>query len=88
LNQVEFVISVIKIIACIGFMFLGVIINCGGVPTDHRGYIGARYWYFILEVATGEADGLKQAFTLRSVPQWLPWLLRRLRHRGVCLHWY
>jgi hypothetical protein len=34
-----------KIIACIGFMILGIIINCGGVPTDHRGYIGARYWY-------------------------------------------
>lgn len=26
-------------------MILGVIINCGGVPTDDRGYIGARYWY-------------------------------------------
>jgi amino acid transporter len=44
-GEVEFVISVIKILACIGFMFLGVIIDCGGVPTDHRGYIGARYWH-------------------------------------------
>ena len=35
-----------KIIACIGFMILGIIIDCGGVPTDDRGYIGARYWYF------------------------------------------
>lgn len=26
-------------------MILGIIINCGGVPTDHRGYIGARYWH-------------------------------------------
>ena len=34
-----------KITACIGFMILGIIIDCGGVPTDHRGYIGARYWY-------------------------------------------
>ncbi|KAK5123224.1 hypothetical protein LTR85_003423 [Meristemomyces frigidus] len=42
---VEFVLSVMKIIACIGFMILGIIINCGGVPTDTRGYIGARYWY-------------------------------------------
>jgi len=26
-------------------MILGIIIDCGGVPTDHRGYIGARYWH-------------------------------------------
>jgi amino acid permease len=34
-----------KIIACIGFMILGIIIDCGGVPTDNRGHIGAKYWY-------------------------------------------
>jgi len=34
-----------KIIACIGFMILGIIIDCGGVPTDNRGYIGAKYWH-------------------------------------------
>jgi amino acid transporter len=44
-GEVEFVLSIIKIIACIGFMILGIIIDCGGVPTDHRGYIGARYWH-------------------------------------------
>jgi len=44
-GEVEFVLSAMKIIACIGFMILGIIINCGGVPTDHRGYIGARYWH-------------------------------------------
>lgn len=43
-GEVEFVISLIKIIACIGFMILSIIINVGGVPTDHRGYIGGRYW--------------------------------------------
>jgi amino acid transporter len=26
-------------------MVLGIIINCGGVPTDDRGYIGAEYWH-------------------------------------------
>jgi amino acid permease len=26
-------------------MILGIIINCGGVPTDNRGYIGTTYWY-------------------------------------------
>lgn len=35
----------IKIVACIGFIILGIIIDCGGVPTDHRGYIGAHYWH-------------------------------------------
>ncbi|KAL8735144.1 MAG: hypothetical protein Q9166_001020 [cf. Caloplaca sp. 2 TL-2023] len=34
-----------KIIAIIGFIFLGVIIDCGGVPSDNRGYIGAHYWH-------------------------------------------
>jgi amino acid transporter len=44
-GEVEFALSVMKITACIGFMILGIIIDCGGVPTDHRGYIGARYWH-------------------------------------------
>lgn len=44
-GEVEFVLSIIKIIACTGFIILGIIINCGGVPTDDRGYIGAKYWY-------------------------------------------
>jgi yeast amino acid transporter len=30
----------IKVIACVGFIILGIIINVGGVPTDTRGYIG------------------------------------------------
>ena len=36
-----------KVTACVGFMILGIIIDCGGVPTDNRGYIGAKYWYEI-----------------------------------------
>jgi amino acid transporter len=44
-GEVEFVISMIKIIACTGFLILGIIIDCGGVPGDTRGYIGARYWH-------------------------------------------
>jgi amino acid transporter len=43
-EQVEFGLSILKIIACTGFMILGIIIDCGGVPTDPRGYIGTRYW--------------------------------------------
>lgn len=33
-----------KVLACMGFIILGIIINVGGVPTDDRGYIGGRYW--------------------------------------------
>jgi amino acid transporter len=36
-----------KILACIGFMILGIIIDVGGVPTDDRGYIGGRYWFVL-----------------------------------------
>ncbi|KAM3421764.1 putative amino-acid permease P7G5.06 [Cercospora zeina] len=43
-GEVEFVLSIIKILACTGFIILGIIINCGGVPSDPRGYIGGRYW--------------------------------------------
>jgi amino acid transporter len=44
-GEVEFVLSIIKITACLGFIIFGIIVNCGGVPTDDRGYIGARYWH-------------------------------------------
>ncbi|TVY81031.1 putative amino-acid permease P7G5.06 [Lachnellula suecica] len=44
-GEVEFVLGTIKVIAIIGFIILGVIIDCGGVPTDTRGYIGAKYWH-------------------------------------------
>lgn len=42
-GEVEFVLSMIKILACTGFIILGIIINCGGV--GDQGYIGAKYWH-------------------------------------------
>ncbi|KAF7527699.1 hypothetical protein G7054_g10388 [Neopestalotiopsis clavispora] len=42
-GEVEFILSIIKICACIGFILFGIIYNCGGV--GDQGYIGARYWY-------------------------------------------
>lgn len=33
----------IKVTALIGFIILGIVINCGGAPEG--GYIGARYWH-------------------------------------------
>lgn len=35
----------IKVVAVIGFIILGIVIDCGGVPSDNRGYIGAQYWH-------------------------------------------
>ncbi|KAI1417730.1 amino acid permease/ SLC12A domain-containing protein [Hypoxylon sp. FL1857] len=42
-GEVEFVLSMIKIAACTGFIILGIIIDCGGVGNGE--YIGAKYWY-------------------------------------------
>ncbi|KIX00325.1 uncharacterized protein Z518_10464 [Rhinocladiella mackenziei CBS 650.93] len=43
-GEVEFVLGIIKIVAVLGFIIFGIIVDCGGVPTDDRGYIGFRYW--------------------------------------------
>ena len=43
-GEVEFVLSIMKILACIGFIILGIIIDTGGVPGGPS-YIGAKYWY-------------------------------------------
>ena len=42
-GEAEFVFSIIKIVAVIGFILLGIIINCGGGPDHH--YYGMHYWY-------------------------------------------
>ncbi|SCU92296.1 LADA_0F15676g1_1 [Lachancea dasiensis] len=43
-GEAEFIFSLIKVLAVIGFIFLGIILTCGGGPNS-AGYIGARYWY-------------------------------------------
>lgn len=55
-----------KIIACIGFMILGVIIDCGGVPTDNRGYIGAAYWHDPYSAFIGGFHGFCTVFVTAS----------------------
>ncbi|KAF4625775.1 hypothetical protein G7Y89_g12389 [Cudoniella acicularis] len=42
-GEAEFVFAIIKIVAIIGFILLGIILNCGGGPNGE--YIGGRYWY-------------------------------------------
>ena len=42
---VEFVLGLIKVVAVMGFIIFGVVVDCGGVSSDPRGYIGAHYWH-------------------------------------------
>ncbi|KAI1330518.1 amino-acid permease inda1 [Xylariaceae sp. FL0255] len=42
-GEVEFILSIIKILACCGFIIFGIIVNVGGV--GDKGYLGAKYWY-------------------------------------------
>ncbi|KAJ5771099.1 uncharacterized protein N7511_003150 [Penicillium nucicola] len=41
-GEVEFVLGMIKVTAVIGFIILGIVIDCGGAPKG--GYIGTKYW--------------------------------------------
>ncbi|CZT47915.1 probable amino acid transport protein GAP1 [Rhynchosporium secalis] len=41
-GEAEFIFSLVKIVAVIGFILLGIILNCGGGPDS--GYIGGRFW--------------------------------------------
>ncbi|EAW11843.1 amino acid permease GAP1 [Aspergillus clavatus NRRL 1] len=42
-GEAEFVFSIIKVVAVIGFIILGIVLNCGGGPKG--GYIGGKYWH-------------------------------------------
>lgn len=41
-GEAEFAFSLVKVIAVIGFIILGIVLTCGGGP--HGGYIGGKYW--------------------------------------------
>ncbi|SCU79152.1 LAMI_0A07558g1_1 [Lachancea mirantina] len=42
-GETEFVLSMVKILAILGFTILGIVLACGGTP--HGGYIGGKYWH-------------------------------------------
>jgi amino acid transporter len=42
-GEAEFVFSIIKVIAVVGFIILSIIIDCGGAPQG--GYLGAHSWH-------------------------------------------
>ncbi|KKA28703.1 hypothetical protein TD95_003800 [Thielaviopsis punctulata] len=41
-GEAEFTFAIIKVVAVIGFILLGIVLNCGGYPGT--GYIGGKYW--------------------------------------------
>lgn len=41
-GEAEFVFSIIKVTAVVGFIILGIIIDTGGVPG--QGYMGTAFW--------------------------------------------
>jgi amino acid transporter len=41
--EAEFFFSIVKVIAIIGYIILGVILNCGGGVDE--GYVGGKYWH-------------------------------------------
>jgi len=42
-GEAEFVFAIIKVTAIVGFIILGIILNCGGGPNG--GYVGGKYWH-------------------------------------------
>ncbi|CCH59592.1 hypothetical protein TBLA_0B07760 [Henningerozyma blattae CBS 6284] len=42
-GETEFVLSLVKILAIIGFFILGIVLDCGGGPSHE--YIGGKYWH-------------------------------------------
>ncbi|KAF5556920.1 amino acid transporter AAT family [Fusarium mexicanum] len=41
-GEAEFIFSIIKVVAVVGFILLGIVIHIGGPPNS--GYIGGQYW--------------------------------------------
>mgnify|MGYP004705302043 FL=1 len=42
-GEAEFLFSFLKVLAILGYIILGIVINCGGGPKG--GYIGGQYWH-------------------------------------------
>ncbi|KAK4179268.1 amino acid permease/ SLC12A domain-containing protein [Triangularia setosa] len=62
-GEVECVLSIIKVIACSGFIILGIVINCGAV--GDQGYLGGRYWSDP-GAFRGGFDGFASVFVIAS----------------------
>ena len=53
--EAEFIFSFIKVITVIGFIILGIVLNCGGGPEG--GYIGGKYWHAPYGAFVGSTPG-------------------------------
>ncbi|CCK69325.1 amino acid permease GAP1 KNAG_0C02140 [Huiozyma naganishii CBS 8797] len=56
-GEAEFIFSIIKVITVVGFIILGIILNCGGGPV--KGYIGGRYWHHPYGAFVGDSAGAR-----------------------------
>lgn len=63
-GETEFILSMVKILAIIGFGILGIVLTCGGGP--HGGYIGGKYWHhpgaFVGHTSASKFKGLCSVF--------------------------
>ncbi|CCK71146.1 histidine permease KNAG_0G00900 [Huiozyma naganishii CBS 8797] len=63
-GETEFILSMIKILAIVGFTILGIVLSCGGGPKG--GYIGGKYWHdpgaFVGETSGTKFKGLCSVF--------------------------
>ncbi|BAO42365.1 histidine permease [Kluyveromyces marxianus] len=63
-GETEFVLSMVKILAIIGFTILGIVLICGGGPNNH--FIGGKYWHdpgaFVGETSSQQFKGLSAVF--------------------------
>lgn len=55
--EAEFIFSIIKVITVIGFIILGIVLNCGGGPVG--GYIGGKYWHAPYGAFVGSTAGAR-----------------------------
>ncbi|KAJ5085190.1 amino acid permease [Penicillium argentinense] len=59
-GEVEYWLSLLKIITIIVFIILGIVVNCGG--NKNLGYIGGKYWHIGEAPFVGGAGGFASVF--------------------------
>ena len=77
-GEMEYFLSIIKVLAVVGFIILGICITCG---VGDQGYIGGKYWHnpgaFNHGLKGVTSVFISAAFSL-VVLNWLHWLLVKL----------
>jgi amino acid transporter len=65
-GEVEFILSMIKVAACLGFILFGIIDVCGGINSDPRGYIGTTYYHAPYQAFKNGFKGFCSVFVTAS----------------------